>query len=244
LTTQQQQIVAAYVAELGNALTPVRLSAYKTTGADDLDMLVTYFWNVALCRELYPSLGALEITMRNRVHEVLTHYVGRPDWYDYLTLGKREREQIATARLEIRRSKPGELAKGLDPVTPGRVVAFQTLGFWTSLLSKHYGHLWTANSAALIQQAFPNLHPSHQHRSYVHDRFNRIRLLRNRVSHHEPIWRGVRMQSGQFVSLERLHEDVIDAIGWSSSTMQATVRTFDRFPHILKHGQAEANRGQ
>lgn len=63
-------------------------------------------------------------------------------------------------------------------------------GFWTTLLSKDYEdvtnkHLLWPN---LLHHVFPNA-PSHIKRKDIEDHFNLIREFRNRLSHHEPIWK-------------------------------------------------------
>ena len=172
--------------------------------------------------------------MRNGINTALVAHTGHADWYDRIAMLPREAYRVQNAKDTIRRAN--------KPVVPGRVVAGVTFEFWTSLLSagagpQGYGTaLWSPNNAALIQQAFPFLTPPNQNRSFVHRRFNTIRLLRNRVSHHEPIWRGLRLQSRQLIPLADLHADVIDAIGWVNPTLQTTVVAFDRFPNALNNG--------
>src|SRR5918992_4091731 len=69
-------------------------------------------------------------------------------------------------------------------VTPGRIVAQLNLGFWRSLLTSRYEQsLWTP----ALRHAFPDLRP--QRRRDVGDRVTRLHLLRNRLTHHEPIHR-------------------------------------------------------
>lgn len=230
-----------FVAELEQGLSHDRLARYRPRGGDDLGMVTTYFWNVALCQSLYPSLSALEVSMRNGLHDALTaHFSVRvssttvsPPWYDTpQLLLARERDQVDDIKMRIRRSG--------RTVTPPRVVAGLSYGFWTSLLNTGYGtSIWTAkNPAVLIQRAFPHAPVHLQIRSRVHDRFNRIRFLRNRISHLEPIWEGVRMPNGQVASLIDLHEEIVDAIGWVAPTLQATVVALDQFSLVIQQGEA------
>jgi hypothetical protein len=230
--------VDAYVHDLEQALDPGRLASYYPPGGDKLAMVTTYFWNVALCKELYLSLGTVEVTLRNAIHDTLTAKFQAPDWYDdpALILLEREKKAIGAAKKEIAFAK--------RPVIPGRVVAGVTFGFWTNLLSAPYGDspratpLWTPNDAELIRSAFPHLPLTRQNRSHVHGRFNAIRALRNRVVHHEPIWKGVRMQSGKVVPLAGLYNDMLEAIGWVSPNIRASIVAIDRFPSALHHGYA------
>jgi hypothetical protein len=194
-------------------------------------MVATYFWNMALSRELMLSLGIVEITMRNGIHRALTTHTGYPNWYDHIPLLQRQQEKITSTKAEI--TNAGEV------LLPGRVIAGLGFGFWTMLLSGGYGAIWNPNNVALIGQAFPHLAALNQSRGYAHRRFNNIRRLRNRISHHEPIWRGVTLNLNQpLVPLAQLYADIIDAIGWVSPILQASVQAFDRFPETLQNGQA------
>lgn len=234
-TANAAQVLASYVTDLEQALAPDRLAAYRPQGGNDLAMVTTYFWNMALSRELMMSLGVVEITMRNGIHHALTAYAGRADWYDHLTLLVRQSNKLVSTKAEI--------ANARKQVIPGRVIAGLDFGFWTSLLSSGYGTIWTPNNAAFIGHAFPHLPLLNQSRGYVHRRFNTIRKLRNRISHHEPIWRGVTPDNNQpLIPLAQLYNDIIDAIGWVSPVLQRSVKAFDRFPVMLHtgHGTIEA----
>jgi hypothetical protein len=229
-------VIAAYVREIEQAFDRERLDSYSTPDGNPLGMVTTYFWNVALCKELYPVLGGVEVTMRNAIHDTLVVSRNAPDWYDEPgLLGPREAEAIRKAKQDI-------VAAG-KAIVPGRVVAAVTFGFWTGMLSSLYGEspkgtpLWTRDGNALLGVAFPHLAPRLRHRSYVHRRFNTIRLLRNRIMHHEPIWQDVRLQSGALIDLETLHRDMLEAIGWVDPAVRASIAALDRFPACLHRGR-------
>src|SRR5215211_3272279 len=101
--------VDAYVRNLEQAFDPGRLASYYPPGGDKLAIVTTYFWNVALCKELYLSLGTVEVTMRNAIHDTLTARFEAPDWYDVLNQRKllqvREQKAIAQAKKEIEDAK-------------------------------------------------------------------------------------------------------------------------------------------
>jgi hypothetical protein len=229
-------VIDAYVRDLEQAFDPGRLASYYPPNGDKLTMVTNYFWNVALCKELYLSLGTVEVTMRNAIHDTLTAQFAAPDWYDEPDLLlDREAKAIAGAKSDIQ--------KAGKKVVPSRVVAGVTFGFWTGLLSSLYGDspygtpLWTPSDAELIRIAFPYLAPARQNRSHVHRRFNAIRSLRNRVVHHEPIWRGVRLQSGRIVPRTNLYDDILDAISWVNPNIRDSMVALDRFPSALHYGQ-------
>ena len=237
LVNPREQAIATYFADLEAALAPDRLASYRPTGASDLATIATYFWNIALSRDLHLGLGAAEVSMRNGIHNALTTHTGHLDWYDHLPLLPREAQQVIDVKAEIARSG--------KPVIPGRVVAGLRFGFWTSLLSTGFGPqgygtaLWSPNNAALLIKAFPNLRPPNQYRGYVHARFNTLRLLRNRTMHHEPIWQGMtvrRQQKTATFALTALYADILDAIGWTSPRLRDSVVAFDRFPETVTNG--------
>jgi len=225
-------MVAAYIAAIERGLSPDRLEASRPQGGDNLAMATTYFWNIALCQSLYASLGTLEVSMRNGIHDALTAYFGNAAWYDTPNLLlTREADQIADVKQKILRAR--------KPLIPPRAVGGLNYGFWTSILDSAYGNtIWTAtNPAFLVQQAFPHAPLHYQVRTRAHDRFNTIRTLRNRVSHHEPIWRGVLLPNGRIVPAANLYADAIDAIGWVDPTLQASHVALDRFPIIHQNGR-------
>jgi hypothetical protein len=124
----------AYVRSLEQTFGSSRLESFNGRTGDKLEMVTNYFWNVALCKELYLSLGTVEVAMRNAIHGSLMTKFKVADWYDHpgLTLLSRERESISKAK--------GDIREAGRPIIPGRVVAAVTFGFWTNLLSAPYGN--------------------------------------------------------------------------------------------------------
>lgn len=238
-------MVAAYIAELERALSPERLAPYRPAGGDDLAMVTTYFWNIALCQDLYACLGALEVSLRNGIHHALTVRYGRDDWYDISgLLLTRERNDVTMAKKEV--------ADAAKPVTPGRVMAALRFGFWTSILDRAYGdspkgpRFWVSPNSPDLAVAFPHAPQAYQgYRGRIHTRFNRLRKLRNRVFHYEPIWRGAvlpaeqRGQPAQLEPLPALHEQILEAIGWVSPTLEATTRYLETFDDTYQHGRQQ-----
>jgi hypothetical protein len=67
-------------------------------------------------------------------------------------------------------------------VTPGKVIAEQSFGFWTSLFDTHHYRL----IGGVVIHCFPNK-PAHVNRKILNQKLNYIREFRNRVYHNEPI---------------------------------------------------------
>jgi len=177
-------------------------------------------------------LDALEVSMRNGIHNALAAHFNNAAWYDTPNLLlQREMDAVISVKQGIGWSRKA--------IIPSRVVAGLNYGFWTSLLGSGYGNtIWAAkNPAVLVPQAFPRAPVRLQVRSRVHERCNEIRFLHNRVFHYEPVWRGIQLQNGRVAPLGDLHAAVIDAIGWVDETLQVSVVAFDRFPNLFQHGR-------
>ena len=98
-------VIAAYAGQLHRGLSAARLAPYRPHGGNNLATVTNYFWNVALCQTLYHSLGALEVSMRNGIHDALTAHFRRSDWYDIPNLLlPRELDNITEAKNKIART--------------------------------------------------------------------------------------------------------------------------------------------
>lgn len=133
---------------MGNPTHVIPTTRGETAADDDLAMITTYFWNVDLCQSLYPSLGAVEVSMRNGIHDALTAYFGAATWYDMpQLLLPRELDQVTDAKRKIRRAR--------KTVIPPHVVAALDFGFWTRLLDAGYG---TTSGARRIRPCSSSKH--------------------------------------------------------------------------------------
>jgi hypothetical protein len=206
-------VVSQFVTDLHLPLSQVRLEAYRPPNGDDLEMLTNYFWNIDLAEALVPSLHAVELALRNSIHTALTNHYGTDMWFYQLDLLQpRQLSEFAQA-LEKVAKKPHPRA--------GRLVAQLTFGFWVTLLSAPYEQrIWQPNNYANFAAVFPNV--GNVSRKQVADRFNDIRILRNRVFHYEAVW--------SRPNLFQEHTDIHEAIGWISPTLHQSILAVDDFP--------------
>jgi abortive infection bacteriophage resistance protein len=185
----------AVVDNLDAALSQERFNRYMDLANDDKEeAFKLYAFNMRISESFYTPIHMLEVTLRNRFHGVLSHAYG-VDWVDHsaITFGEVQLEQIARVKNDIVRDR--------KQVDAGRIVAGLTFGFWTSLLSSEFETLWQQvlhkaaakpNGKGLTRKHFSNpLHP--------------IRVLRNRVAHHEPVhhW-----------DLPRHHNNILQVTEW------------------------------
>ena len=177
----------------------------------------SYAWNIALCESLYPALNCFEVALRNSIHTAATEQFGTEFWFNS-RLGKDEADRLSILRSRIdspgnRNPSAGELVSGLS------------LGFWVSLFKGYYERvLWPL----LLPAVFPYSPRRQRARREISKRVDRIRRLRNRVFHHEPIW--------HWQDLEQQHQQILETIGWISPAMLAMTRLLDRFPSVYTRG--------
>lgn len=212
---------ADFVVQLFTALSQERLSAYQSRVDNDghLNLFSHYAWNMALSESLYPIVQTLEITLRNAIYEAAKDHFNRDDWFDDRAIIHHRYNQTS-----IHKAKQ-ILQQQNKPLEPGRIIAELNFGFWTSLLDKRYEQiLWPA----LIKTTFPHMPKNIRTRKNLSSRFNKIRLLRNRIFHHEPIW--------YWQDLQQQHQDMLEALGWISPEMRELVMTVDRFDTTYNNG--------
>lgn len=100
------------------------------------------------------------------------------------------------------------------------VVAALTFGFWTAMLGREYEDLW--------QQVLYRIARRSDDKGLRRKDFTKplgpIRLLRNRIAHHEPIlhW-----------DLPKHHTAMLELTGWLSPVAAAWCRATSSFPDVF-----------
>lgn len=206
------------IARIIPAISPTRFERYHLTGTSEQDAFVNYLWNIALSESLFPCLNVVEVALRNSIAAALAEQFGTAAWYTLNgVLDDEQAKAVALVMERIRRY-------GKD-LTPGRVISELTFGFWVTLLSRTYdARLWRAGQAAALKAAFPRVPKRYRQRQQIHQRYNIIRQLRNRVFHYEPIF--------DDPDLQHRHQQIIEAVNWINPTMGDILRGVDRFPLI------------
>ena len=138
--------------------------------------LALYALNTQVSESLYTPLQMLEVSLRNRIHSVLSDCM-QENWFEEDGFLKilNQRDQVVIARDRL-------VKFGKEPTT-GRLVAALSFSFWTSMLARNYEDLWqqTLNRIARRNDG-QNLR-----RKDLSEPLARIRLFRNRIAHHEPV---------------------------------------------------------
>lgn len=165
-----------------STLTKPRLSKYLKASKNNCQQaLRLYVLNTSVSAAFLADLHYVEVALRNKFDRELAALYGR-EWFkdagflslvDPYTQGLFEKARKA--------AKKG-LPKG-TPTPPGKVVAELTFGLWAGLTDPKLEHsLWVP----CLHKAFaPRKAPK---RSTFNQQLEKLRQLRNRVAHHEPIF--------------------------------------------------------
>lgn len=215
------------------ALSEERLHAYAVAGdTDEVDAVARYVWNLALGCALQPALHVLEITLRNHLFQASLKIVDESKltfksvncWLDAdpTLLELAEADSVEDAKKLLGRAK--------KPLTPGRLISKLGFGFWVSLCKRPYEQgrgggpaLWPGLATA----GFPFLPAKDRTRVHVFHRLDKIRELRNRMSHHEPIWDR---------DLLKAHNEVLDTLSWMNLGLATALRLASPLEETVRQG--------
>lgn len=219
-------MVSQFVTALERPVSRVRLENYRN-GVSDFEMVVNYFYNLELSEAFYPTLQAFEVALRNSIHLTLSQHFQTPCWFDTAGLFPRPKPPASESWQE---RALGEVRKRLTLERKrhdsDRVVAELHLGFWHSMFNSPFeGSLWRPDQSALIGQVFPQAPRRRRNRQDVWNRIDKIRIIRNRVMHYEPIWNRPHLAED--------HQFVLETLMWISPVMHESIAMCNRFPVVL-----------
>lgn len=228
-----------------------RLDAYarRVSNPDDkVEVLAYYLWNTALGQSLYPTIQTLEISVRNGLHAAISSAYGTDSWFDDPrgpALQPWQRDLVNKAKRELIKRDHRRLGTPPPPLpNPGRIIAELNFGFWVGFFNDDYDPsrhpLWRG---ALLLNTFPQLPPDepfgkrnrqvYRNRRALSVRLNRILRLRNRISHHEPIWY---WKAPPVSNLGEQHVEVLEILSWIDPVLRGTATLIDDFPTIYGNG--------
>jgi len=189
------------LATIEKYVSPERLAAYINYARGDKWVAIRlYERNTEISEALYGVIQALEVTLRNAIHNVLSERLGGPEWYDSFSLAEPEREAVEQAKKNVL-DRPATL-------TPGRVIAELTFAFWGRLFSDSYDKtLWVPH----LQRIFPL--KLQGRRSQIRGRLLQLKTLRNRIAHHERLICGRQ-------HVQQDYADILETIGWINPTIR------------------------
>lgn len=148
-----------------------------------------YAWNLDLSLALMRDIAAFEVALRNSYDKAIsTYWDSSRHWLvDFespflQTMMVVQKGKLIDQSYLVRRDiiLAVERAGGAS-VEPGKIVAELSFGFWTRLTETRYEKsFWVP----YLSHAFPK----GTQRAVLHNHLRNIRLVRNRIAHHEPIF--------------------------------------------------------
>ncbi|MDE6409860.1 MAG: hypothetical protein K2K81_06420 [Muribaculaceae bacterium] len=183
---------------------------------DPARAMLHYKCNLELSESMYVSLSVLEVALRNAISRELRKMTGRDDWYAIFptTPGLRPLNKYITLATH-------HISGRHETVTPSKIIAELTLGFWVSLLNSEYERvLWKD-----LRKAFPYMPKNIRQRKNVSAPLNRFRNFRNRIFHNEAICWNIN-------HVRAIHTELIQILGWINKDLPLWIAQSDRFPEV------------
>ena len=200
-------------------LSKERLDNYgKMDNADKETIFARYLWNIAVSQSLYQLLHFFEILLRNKINDALVIAAKQPDWYNVIFFDKYTEKMLNDAKQKLDSRK--------IPYDDGHIIAELNLGFWTSLFHKHNSQY--SFQGIVCKKTFLNCPPGERKYKTIYDRLDKIRFLRNRVSHYERIihWSDLRDQ----------HDLILLLIKYMDNEFYNRLIPFDTFNDTINSG--------
>lgn len=195
-----------------SALSGTRLSTYETiagsTASGDSQAVALYAWNAQISAAFMVPLHICEVTVRNAVSEALERVHG-PRWPWQAGF----QTSLPTVPSHIAYSPRDDLQKvASEQPTTGKVIPELKFVFWEQMFTKRHDlRLWNAH----IKSVFPEHVPSmtvRDLRKRIYSDLDAIRKLRNRIAHHEPIFkRNVAEELNRIIDLVRLRSTLVES---------------------------------
>jgi hypothetical protein len=172
---------------VSDALSAARMSTYENaagkTGNDDPAALELYSWNAQVSAALLAPLHIGEVVIRNAVSDALESVYGPTwPWSVVFELSLPAPSIGYNPRRDLQNSRKHQL-------TTGKVIPELKFVFWQQMFtSRHDLRVWNGQLVSVL----PNMDATKsvpQLRQGIYNDLEELRKLRNRIAHHEPIFR-------------------------------------------------------
>jgi hypothetical protein len=182
-----------------------------------------YRINLRVAQSFYPVLNLFEIFFRNNVNYQVSSHFANPNWIIAEKNGFMSHPSLTSSRFFLKNSvlKAERLVRRKGGIiTPGKIIAEQSFGFWTSLFETHHYRL----IGGVVIHCFPNK-PPHVNRNILNQKLNNIREFRNRVYHNEPIcFQG---NTIDFSEARNIKNEIYELLAWIDTDLTGYVDYFN-----------------
>lgn len=219
---------------IDNLLSEARFARYVNRYNGDRTLARRlYTWNLAASSALWGPIHVLEIVVRNALHDQLVERSERGDWWadPHIHLCRNEREAIDSVIATLER-------RGAADPSSDQVVAATSFGLWVGLTGEGIARdrvlsyettLWQPR----LHKAFP--HRENRRRKYIHAKLDAVRILRNRIAHHEPIY---------CAPLQNLYDDVLEIAAMVHPEARQFIESHSRAQEVIDHLKEAVSTGK
>ncbi len=203
-------------------LSSPRFNVYLAESNNDFSKAYQlYKINIELSEAFYPVLSVLEVSLRNAINEALKLHFKDPYWF---------RNNLPAEFSSFVSKAIQKLAQQNKSITADRVIAELNFGFWNKLFDRHSaGLLWKP-----LRLVFQNAPKHLRQRDIIFDMLHRIRRLRNRIYHYEPIF-------GDLQGIEDQYNEIVTFLTWLDIDLPNLVNDIDRMDEILRKARTILN---
>ncbi len=234
----------AFYGRLQMQIGPQRLAPYLAAEAGNLPRaLARYYWNIDVCKSLYPSLQALEIGLRNNLDRVIAPLFPIRGYRYIASWLTRSSDVVVhtggTAAVDAAVAKvlgdkyDRNVLRPITQKTHDDLVSTMSFGFWVAMLESAYDspgtkgvYLWPDHTAKVFPGAAGTLMTT------IRATCSQLRHLRNRVFHHEPVW----PKRVDDKTLQQHYDAIMQVLRYLGGVHAATVSGLHGKPAIFDMG--------
>ncbi|WP_340151878.1 hypothetical protein [uncultured Sneathiella sp.] len=223
-----QDFVFAQAQGLKDLLSAPRMAVYIREAKGDPELaFCLYRWNIILSESLLMPFHFLEVALRNRLSDLLNARTnvswpilstGQRSWLNGVNpipgFPAKPQWDIEKTRNKLNRRTVGRA------VTADCIISQMMFGFWVKLFNHNCDQfLWTGGVRSNV---FPYA-PANVDRNYARQQLEDLRIMRNRIAHHEIIF------TKRPVAINDLIEEIC---GWMDPELYHLVRTTSDFRKV------------
>lgn len=218
----------SYQEIIDELITKDRLKSYAVTfnTQNDIELIGAYLWNAHICSAFYPLLSATEVALRNAIDSALSSSDLGLFWWQKNKLHFKSfrveepakklpfeveaiRSNFSKATSQVKQDKKKRYNVQKPIPKHQEIIAKTEFSTWEFILSKEFmgpGLIWPTHLGSVFKGEW-NTTKTKELLSNARDLVKTVREFRNRVSHHEPIWKkyGVTTEDD---AIEHLHEKI------------------------------------
>lgn len=202
--------------DIKQALSEARMSTYENKSDTLENAFVLYQKNFDISGAFLPILHICEVVIRNGVSIALEEVYGKNwAWSSSFLQSLPDPKKGYNPTNDLKNT-----SRGKNNI--GNVIADLKFVFWQKMFTKrHDNRLWNR----YLDDIFPNfkgLSTIKDKRGYLHDELESIRILRNRIAHHEPIIFQRNLEDDYNAILNIIKLRCLETSSWVEKTQKIT----------------------